>query len=50
VSKRAEETGVWRKFQSVRIFIISRFFYPDIIGIIKSMRMRWIGHVAEIAR
>ena len=35
-SKKDEETGVWRNSS------------PNIIGMIKSRRMRWAGHVARM--
>jgi hypothetical protein len=44
--KRDEVTGEWRKLHNEEL----RDFYPlpSIIRIIKSMRMRWAGHVARM--
>jgi hypothetical protein len=44
--KRDEVTGVWRKLhnEEFRDFYSSR----SIIRIIKSMRMRWVGHIARM--
>jgi hypothetical protein len=45
-SKRDEVTGGWRKLHNEEL----RDFYnaPSIIRIIKSRRMRWVGHVARM--
>jgi hypothetical protein len=45
-SRRDEMTGGWRNC-IMRSFIISS---PSIIRVIKSRRMRWIGHVARMGR
>jgi hypothetical protein len=42
--KRDEVTGEWRKLHSGELHKL--YSSPDIIRQIKSMRMRWAGHVA----
>jgi hypothetical protein len=44
--KRDDVTGGWRKLHNEKL----RDFYslPSIIRIIKSRRMRWMGHVAQM--
>jgi hypothetical protein len=44
--KRDEVTGEWRKLHSEEL----RYLYssPSIVGIFKSRRMRWAGHVARM--
>jgi hypothetical protein len=46
--KRDEVTGGWRKLHNEEL----RGLYssPSIIRIIKSRRMRWVGHVARMER
>jgi hypothetical protein len=44
--KRDELTGEWRKFHSGELH--NMHSSPDIIRQIKSMRMRWAGHVARM--
>jgi hypothetical protein len=44
--RRDEVTGGWRKFNNEELH--SLYSLPDIIGAIKSRRMRWKGHVARI--
>jgi hypothetical protein len=40
-----EEEGVsWRKLHSVEL--LSLYFSPNIVKVIKSRKMRWVGHVA----
>jgi hypothetical protein len=46
VPKRNEVTGEWRKLHSEELHIL--YSSPDIIRQIKSMRMRWAGHVARM--
>jgi hypothetical protein len=47
-SKRDEMTGRWRKLHNEEL----RDFYssPNIIRILKSWRMRWAGHVAQMGK
>jgi hypothetical protein len=46
--KRDEVTGGWRKLVNEELH---NFYYsPSIIRMIKSRRMRWVGHVARIGR
>jgi hypothetical protein len=45
-SKRDEVTGGWRKLHNEELRDL--YSSPSIIGIIKSMRMRWAGHVARM--
>jgi hypothetical protein len=45
-SKRDEGTGGWRKLHNEELHSV--YFSPSIIRIIKSMRMRWAGHVAQM--
>jgi hypothetical protein len=42
--KRDEVTGEWRKLHSEELHTL--YSSPDIIKQIKSMRLRWAGHVA----
>jgi hypothetical protein len=44
--KRDEVTGEWRKLLNEELHDL--YFSPSIIRIIKSMRMRCVGHVARI--
>jgi hypothetical protein len=43
--KRVEVMGVWRKLHNEELHDL--YSSPSIIRIIKSMRMRWVGHVAR---
>jgi hypothetical protein len=43
--KRDEVTGGWRKLHNEELHDL--YSSPSIIGIIKSWRMRWTGHVAR---
>jgi hypothetical protein len=45
---RDEATGGWRKLHNEEL----RKFYssPSIIRMIKSRRMRWVGHIAHMGR
>jgi hypothetical protein len=44
--KRDEVTGEWRKLNNGELHNL--YSSPDIIRQIKSMRMRWAGHVARM--
>jgi hypothetical protein len=44
--KEDEETGGWIKLHNVELHNL--YFSSNIIGIIKSRRMRWAGHVAHM--
>jgi hypothetical protein len=44
--KRVEVTGGWRKQHNEELHNL--YSSPNIIRIIKSMRMRWAGHVARM--
>jgi predicted small integral membrane protein len=44
--KRDEVTGEWRKLHNEELHDL--YFSSSIIRIIKSMRMRWAGHVARM--
>jgi hypothetical protein len=46
--KRDEVTGDWRKLHIKELHNL--YASPSIITIIKSKRMRWAGHVAQIGR
>jgi hypothetical protein len=44
--KRDEVTGEWRKLHNKKLHDL--YTLPSIIRIIKSQRMRWVGHVARM--
>jgi hypothetical protein len=44
--KRDEVTGGWRKLHEEELHNL--YSSPSIIGLIKSRRMRWAGHVARM--
>jgi len=44
--KRNEVTGELRKLHNQELN--DRYSYPNIIRVIKSRRMRWVGHVARM--
>jgi hypothetical protein len=44
--KRDGVTGGWRKLHNEEPYNL--YSSPSIIGIIKSRRMRWVGHVARM--
>jgi hypothetical protein len=47
-SKRDEVTGGWRKLHNEELHNL--YSPPSIIRMIKSRRMRWAGHVAQMGR
>jgi hypothetical protein len=46
--KRDEVTGDWRKLHNEELHNL--YSFPSIIRIIKSRRMSWAGHVAQLGR
>jgi hypothetical protein len=46
--KRDEVTGEWRKLHNGELHDL--YSSPSLIRIIKSRRMRWVGHVARMGR
>jgi hypothetical protein len=48
VPKRDEVTGDWRKLHNEELHKL--YSTPNIIGMIKSRRMKWAGHVAQVGR
>jgi hypothetical protein len=46
--KRDEVTGEWRKLHNKELHDL--YSSPSIIRIIKSRRMRWASHVAQMGR
>jgi hypothetical protein len=45
-AKGHEVTGGWRKLHNEKLYDL--YSSPSIIGIIKSRRVRWAGHVARM--
>jgi hypothetical protein len=45
-SKRDEVTGKWRKLHNEKLDGL--YCYPNIVRMIKSIRIRWAGHVARM--
>jgi hypothetical protein len=44
--KRDEVTGEWRKLHNKELRDL--YSSPSIVGVVKSRRMRWVGHVARM--
>ena len=44
--KRDEVTGEWRRLHNEELY--SLYFLPSIIRVIKSRRMKWVGHVTRM--
>jgi hypothetical protein len=45
--KRVEVTGEWRKLYEE---LNDLYSLPSIVRVVKSRRMRWVGHVARMAK
>jgi hypothetical protein len=45
-AKRDEVTGEWRKLHNVELNDL--YYSPNTFRVIKSIRMRWAGHVARM--
>ena len=46
--RRDEVTGEWRRLHNKELNDLYRS--PNIVRVIKSRRMRWVGHVARMVR
>ena len=46
-AKREEVRRKWRTVHNEELYDL--YFAPDIFRVIKSRRMRWMGHVADMA-
>jgi len=44
--KRDEVIGEWRKLHNEELSDL--YFLPNILPVVKSSRMRWVGHVARM--
>jgi len=47
-SKRAEVKGYWRKLHNEELNY--RYCSTNIVRVIKSRRMRWVGHIARMVK
>jgi hypothetical protein len=45
---KREEDGSWRKLHNDEL--LSLYSSPNIVRVIKSRRMRWVGHVARMGK
>jgi hypothetical protein len=45
--KRNEVTGEWKKLHNEELHDL---YSPNIVQVIKSRRMRWVGHVVQMGR
>jgi hypothetical protein len=45
---KREEDGSWRKLHNDELH--SLYSQPDIVRVIKSRKMRWVGHVAHMGK
>jgi hypothetical protein len=45
---KREENGSWRKLHNDELH--SLYSSPNIVRVIKSMRMKWAGHMARMGR
>jgi hypothetical protein len=46
--KRVEVTGEWRRLQNKELYAL--YSSPNIIRIMKSRRLRWVGNVTRMGR
>ena len=44
--ERNEVTGEWRRLRNEELYAV--YFSPNIIRVIKSRRLSWVGHVARV--
>ena len=47
--RRDEGTGEWRSVHNEELIDLYVYSSPNIVGVIKSRRMRWAGHVARMS-
>jgi hypothetical protein len=45
-SKRGDLTGEWRRLHDEELYKL--YSSPSVVRVMKSRRMRWVGHVARI--
>jgi hypothetical protein len=45
---KRDEDGLWRKWHNDELLNLSSS--PNIVRVIKSRRMRWVGHVAHLGK